>query len=43
MGTGMQVRAADARAIHPDQDIVNADLRHGNLFEPQTRLRLFFD
>src|SRR5207247_11275874 len=36
----MRVRATDARAVHPDQDIVDADggLRH--FLQPQTRLRL---
>ena len=32
----VQVCATDARAIHPDQHVVDADRRHGDLFQPQT-------
>ncbi len=36
----MNIGAADAGALYADQDIVDADRRLGNLFEPQARLAL---
>ena len=55
IGTGMVFRAqashlymvnvcsADARAIHLDQHIVDAELRLWNVLQPQSRLRLALD
>ena len=31
----VQIGAADAGAVDADQDVVDADLRFGNVFEPQ--------
>ena len=36
----MNIGAADARALYTDQNIVDADFRFANLFEPQARLPL---
>src|SRR6516164_7644518 len=35
----MQVRSADGRPVHPDEHIVDADLRNRYFLEPQPRLR----
>src|SRR5260370_1778448 len=39
----MHVRAADTGAPHADQNVIDADARDLDLFEPKARLRLGFD
>ena len=39
----VQIRPANPRAVHPDQDIVNADPGLGHIFKPQARFRFLFD
>ena len=39
----VQVRPTDTGAVHTNQDVVDAELRLGNVFHPETRLRMFFD
>jgi hypothetical protein len=38
----VQVRSADARAIDPDQDIIDSDLRLGDLLKPKSGLGAAF-
>ena len=38
-GDGGPVRGVDTGGPHPDQDVVGADRRHGDLFEPEHPLR----
>src|SRR6187402_12023 len=39
----VNVGAADAGAIHVDKHVVDAYFGPGNIFEPETRLRIAFD
>jgi hypothetical protein len=39
----MEVGAANAGAVHPDEDVVDADLRDGHFLEPQAWLSLPLD
>jgi len=39
----MNVGTADAGAEDPDQNVINAEGRLGDIFEPQSRLGVRFD
>ncbi len=38
----VNVRAANRRFVNLDQDIVDSDFRHRNIFQPDTRFRFGF-